>query len=668
MENYPEHSHNKELEKIIQKLKNQQEYIEWLENELAHIQASKGWKLIKVIRAIVYPLRVRLVGAAFYILKRIPVIGKKIKQLDASLLWKENHEKRRKDYQKWFAKNFPDAASLKSQEAASQKFTNSPLISIILPTYNTPTQFLRRCIESVLNQTYRNWQLCVADDASTDSGVREIIKEYAAKDPRIKYIFRGRNGHICRASNSSLKIADGEYVALLDHDDLLWPNALYENVKVLNQHPRADFIYSDEDKLEEDGTTHSDPFFKPDWSPDYLRAVNYITHFALIRKKLVDQTGGFRPGYEGTQDWDLFLRISNVTDSIFHIPKVLYSWRKSPHSTASQASAKDYAYINQKKALADDAKSRGYKVAIAWTVPYLTWRLKYELKGKPLVSIIIPTKDQYRYIKKCLNSILRKSSYPNYELIIVDTGSKDPKVQKLYEAVKKQHPKTRVSHWDKPFNFAAVCNYGAEQAKGSYLLFLNNDTEVITPNWIEGMLEHAQRPEVAAVGCKLLYGDGKIQHAGVVLGIGAFKTTPGVAGHLFQGYIDSPPSDPYQNIYTKGVRNLSAVTAACLMVAKDRFDKVKGFDPKFRIAFNDVDLCLKLRSQGWCNIYTPHVELYHYESVSVGKPGSDERDMKELIKEARIMGERWNWKFLSNDPYYNPNFRRDTADARLKLK
>lgn len=587
--------------------------------------------------------------------------------------WRRNPQRnqnlREAEYQQWLARHKPSATSLKQQESQSNKFSKKPLISLILPAYNTMPQHLAECLDSVLAQTYSKWQLCIADDASTDPNVRQTIEAYAAREPRIKYKIRSTNGHICAASNTALGLATGEWVALLDHDDVLWPNALFEVVREMNEHPAADMIYTDEDKLDDNGEVHSHPFFKPAWSPDYLRAINYITHFTLIKKQLVDKVGGFREGYEGAQDWDLFLRLSRVTDKIYHVPKIVYSWRMSPKSTASKASAKRYAYDNQQKVLIDDAKARGLSVkSMKWAIKNLIWKPDYAIKGNPKVSIIIPTKDQYKHISKCLKSITHKTTYKNLELIIVDTGSTEEGVLNLYKQYQKKLSNFKVLDWhNKPFNFSSVCNFGAGKASGQYLLFLNNDTEIISKDWIEGLLQFAQQAHVGAVGCKLLYPNGKLQHSGVILGVGGSGPTPGVAGHLFPAYRDHPFEDWHQLLYAGGVRDFSAVTAACLMVSKTKFNKVNGFDSRFQIAWNDVDFCLKLRQAGLYNVYTPHVKLYHYESVSVGAPGSANRDLDVFNKEIAMFGNKWGWDYINNDPYYHPEFRKDTANVRLKL-
>jgi glycosyltransferase involved in cell wall biosynthesis len=580
-------------------------------------------------------------------------------------------------YKIWLKKNYPTKKELEKQKKESKKFKYQPKISLITPVYNPEKKHLIECIKSVLNQSYSNWELCLVDDASTKKYVKEILNNYSKKDKRIKVKSRETNGHICVASNDALKMAKGEYIGLLDHDDFLWPNALYEIVKLINKKPNSQFIYSDEDKLDYDDKTHVDPFFKPDWSPDYLRSINYITHFAVLKKSLIDKIGGFRVGTEGAQDWDLFLRASfyleknighchplDKKNPIQHISTILYSWRKTSQSTASEKHAstvKNYAYKNQKKVLEDDLKRRGYE---GWVEPtkYLgLWRVRYKIIGNPLVSIIIPTKDKYEYISRCLNSIIKKTSYKNYELVIVDTGSTDRKVWQLYEKIKKIHQNTQVLNWNKSFNFSSVCNFGAEKGRGEYLLFLNNDTEIITPDWIEGMLEHGQRREIGAVGCKLLYPDGRIQHAGVILGIKGGISKYGIAGHAFKYFDNCDNGQFFQQLHS--IKNYSAVTAACLLIKKQKFI---NFDLKFRIAFNDVDFNLRLLTKKYFNLYTPFAILKHYESISVGKPEKGNRDPKEFKKEILKMYKKWK-KLLLNDPFYNKNLSKTIENYDLDL-
>ncbi|MCL5783754.1 MAG: glycosyltransferase family 2 protein, partial [Patescibacteria group bacterium] len=410
-----------------------------------------------------------------------------------------------------------------------------------------------------------------------------------------------------------------------------------------------------------------DPFFKPNWSPDYLRSVNYITHFAVIKRNLVNKVGGFRAGYEGAQDWDLFLRVTRETQNIFHIPTILYSWRKSPSSTASRkyvGQVKIYAQKSQKKALEDDLKERNYTGRVVPTEYLGLWRVKYKINENPLVSIIIPTKDKYEYISRCLSSILKKTIYKNYELVIVDTGSTDREVLDLYKNVKNSHNNTQIIKWQKEFNFASVSNLGVEKSNGDYIVLLNNDTEVTTPDWLESMLEHAQRPKVGAVGCKLLYPSGEIQHAGVILGIRGGSIQKGVAGHAFKYYTNRDHGEFFQMMHS--VRDYSAVTAACLMISKNKYFKVGGIDPVFRVAFNDVDFCLKLHKKGFFNVYTPFAVLCHHESVSVGKPEAGTRDLEEFQKEINLMHKKWG-NLLQQDPFYNSNLTLYKEDFSIKV-
>ncbi|GIW64577.1 MAG: glycosyl transferase family 2 [Patescibacteria group bacterium] len=600
-----------------------------------------------------------------------------LEKIKEKILLKKCYLSINQQYQIWLKKNYPTRNDLKKQKQEIKKFKIRPSISLITPVYNPEKQHLVECIESVINQSYENWELCLVDDASTKSYVKEILNEYAKKDKRIKVKFRQKNGHICQTSNDALKMTKGEYVALLDHDDFLWPNALYEVVKLINEKPHAQFIYSDEDKLDYDGKTHVDPFFKPDWSPDYLRSINYITHFAVLKKSLINAVDGFRIGTEGAQDWDLFLRATywleknighchplDKKNPIQHISTVLYSWRKTSQSTASEKHAgnvKNYAYKNQKKVLEDDLKRRKYEGEVLPTKYLGLWRVRYKIIGNPLVSIIIPTKDKYEYISKCLNSILKKTTYKNYELVIIDTGSKDKKVWQLYEKVKSKHKNTQVLKWSKEFNFSAVCNFGAKKSRGEYLLFLNNDTEVITPDWIEGMLEHAQRKEIGAVGCKLLYPNGTIQHAGVILGIKGGITKYGIAGHAFKYFNNGDNGQFFQQLHS--IKNYSAITAACLLINKKKFI---DFDIKFKIAFNDVDFNLKLLTRFFFNLYTPFCVLKHYESISVGLPQKGTRDIKEFKNEILRMYKKWK-HILNKDPFYNKNLTLTKENYSLQL-
>lgn len=592
-----------------------------------------------------------VIKAAHIVLTHPPAYSyRKLLSLDGQ----NNQSNRFQRYQEYVKHHYPQ--NLNKLKRQSQLLKQKPLLSIIVPVYNPQIKFLREAIDSVLNQTYPHWELCLADDHSPNPQVVETIKEYATKDKRIKYTLRPKNGHICKASNSALKLATGEYIVLLDNDDILWPNALYEIAKTINQHPEADLIYSDEDKLMEDGITHTDPFFKPDWSPDYLRSVNYITHLSTIKSSIMTKLKGFLPGTEGAQDWDLFLRLSHISNNIIHIPKILYSWRMSPTSTASETgarNAKNYAYINQKKVLEADLKRRKILGQVIPTEFLGVWQVKYKINHNSKVSIIIPTKDKYELINQCLNSIFKKTTYSNYEVIIVDTGSTDPKVWQLYQ---KFSQKIKVLKWHQEFNFSAVCNFGVSKTTGNYLLFLNNDTEIISPNWIEDMLALAQQPHVGAVSCKLLYPNHKIQHLGGLLGITGDPDEIGVAGHAFRG-----TPDGFHHFDRLAIKNYSFVTGACLLIATAKFKQVGGFDPQFKIAFNDIDFCLKLLQQGYYNVVTPHVSLYHKESASLKKPGEKGRSITQWKNEIKLFLKRWD-KLRQNDPFFNPNISKNTEN------
>ncbi|OGL37183.1 hypothetical protein A3E49_02575 [Candidatus Saccharibacteria bacterium RIFCSPHIGHO2_12_FULL_49_19] len=562
---------------------------------------------------------------------------------------------RRTSYQNWFKEYEKSANEHQEQAKAVATFGKKPLISIILPIYNTNHLHLRQCIQSVIDQSYDNWELCVADDASTTNPLA-VVKELGAGSGKIKWVRSDKNQHIAGASNEALKLASGEHIALLDHDDLLLPNALFEAVQAINENPKSDLIYSDEDKVE-DGKGHSDPFFKPDWSPDFLKSCNYVTHFAVMRRSTVEAIGGFRIGTEGAQDWDLFLRLTAKTKNIYHIPKVLYSWRKSPTSTAKTAKSKPYAYINQLRVLRDalSAKKQPYSVLESRYKGF--WRINYHIQGSPLVSIIIPTKDNYRHIKTCLESIIENTTYPNFEVIIVDTGSKDKQTLDFYKSRLVSANPVKVVGWKKTFNFSGACNLGASKSRGQYLLFLNDDTSVITHKWIENMLEHAQRDEIGMVGCKLLFPNDHIQHAGVIL------SERDIAFHPFYGL--DPGLDIFSNIFISNIRNCSAVTAACSMISRQKFEKVGGFDEALAVTYNDVDLCLRLLKAGYFNLYTPYAEVYHYESASVGKITTPDRDKKELLAAQELMRERW-LELLKRDPFYNDNFIQHGPGYQLK--
>lgn len=561
------------------------------------------------------------------------------------------------DYQVWISKN--ENWDVEAIQKEIQNFKYQPKISILMPVYNVEQNWLEKCIQSVQNQFYPNWELCMADDCSTDESVRPTLEKYAKSDERIKVVFRSENGHISRATNSALEIATGEFVALLDNDDELAPIAFYEVVKALNENPELDLIYSDEDKIDMQGNRF-DPAFKPDWSPDLLLGTNYISHLGVYRRSIMNEIGGFRPGFEGSQDYDLVLRFTEKTTAqrIHHIPKVLYYWRILPTSTAADQSTKGYAFEAGLKAVQEALVRRGIKGTAHHAAGNGLYDVEYEVLSTDLVSIIIPTRDGYDDMLRCLNSIVAKTSYPNYEIIVADNGSTDERMEKLYAKFKGQlGERFRVESIDIPFNYSRINNLAAQKAKGKYLLFLNNDTEVITPGWITKMVSFAQFERIGMVGAKLYYPNQTIQHAGVIVGLG------GAAGHCHHTY---PKGDfGYFGKLEINV-NYLAVTAACCMIRKADFEQLGGFEEKLTVAFNDVDLCLREYEAGHDNVWLHGVELYHYESQTRGYENTPEKKAR-FDQETKFMEDRWG-KYIVNDPFYNPNLSRVGGHFGIRLE
>ncbi|KAJ80455.1 Glycosyltransferase, GT2 family [Enterococcus faecalis] len=559
-------------------------------------------------------------------------------------------------YPNWLARNEVLDIEAMTQEIAT--FHYQPKISIAMPVYNVEEKWLRLCIDSILNQVYTNWELCMADDASTDPNVKKILTEYQQLDERIRVVFREQNGHISEATNSALAIATGEFVALLDNDDELAINAFYEVIKVLNENPELDLIYSDEDKIDMDGN-RSDPAFKPDWSPDLLLGTNYISHLGVYRRSILEEIGGFRKGYEGSQDYDLVLRFTEKTtkERITHIPKVLYYWRMLPTSTAVDQGSKGYAFEAGLRAVQDALVRRGINGHATHGAANGLYDVYYDIESEKLVSIIIPTKNGYKDVQRCVSSIIEKTTYQNYEIIMADNGSTDPKMHELYAEFEQQLPgRFFVESIDIPFNFSTINNRAAKKAHGEYLLFLNNDTEVITENWLTLMVSFAQQERIGCVGAKLLYPNNTVQHAGVILGLG------GVAGHGHYGY---PHGDlGYFGRLAINV-NYSAVTAACLLMKKADFDAVGGFEEAFTVAFNDVDLCLKVQALGRDNVWLHEAELYHFESQTRGYDDKGKKK-KRFEQEKVMMEEKWG-PLIENDPFYNPNLTRDIPNFSLRI-
>ena len=556
------------------------------------------------------------------------------------------------DYQIWIRNNEPRYEQLADQVTQVNKFGYRPLISLVLPVWNTPKTILNRTISSVMQQTYGNWELCIADgDSSFET--QKILSDWAKKDARIKIKYLEENHGIAVNSNEALSLAQGEFVAFLDHDDLIAPFALFEIVNWLQRNQSADVIYSDEDKINKHGW-RSEPFFKPDFNPDYLRGINYMTHFLVVRKTLGDQIAWFREGYDGAQDYDLILRLIEKARGIIHIPKVLYHWRVWAASAASSMDTKPYANMAGKEALQEHLNRIGRPAAVEDGYSPTLYRVQYRYSNTTLISIIIPNQDHALDLRKCLDSILPKTTYPNFEIVLIENGSKEHETFELYEQLK-DNPKIHLVKWDHPFNYSSMNNWAAEQANGQVILFLNNDIQVINADWLEQMLQFAIRPDVGAVGAKLYYPDGTIQHGGIVIGIG------GIAGHAHKYFPKNHPGYFRQLVLP---HNVSAVTAACLMIRKEVFEEVNGFDKNYPRAFGDVDLCLNVLQKGYLNVWTPYAELYHYESKTRGKYDKEEKK-RTLSEEIEWFKLKWSGILEHGDEYYNPNLTLSSEDFRI---
>lgn len=545
------------------------------------------------------------------------------------------------EYQEWLATRLVKGDEIAALRAESHSFAYQPCISIVTPVFNTPVAWLTECVESVLAQTYEKWELILVDDDSTEPKMLKALRELGARDSRIVLARDEERVGISAASNRGLDLAEGEWVGFLDHDDILEPDALFQNVKWLQDHRDADLIYSDEDKLTEQG--FDSPIFKPDWSPDYFLSCNYICHFSIIRRDLLRKIGGFRSEFDGAQDYDLFLRIMEETDRINHLPRVLYHWRSSLGSTADNIRRKPGSLETGRRALEAhlERQQEAGHVTVDWRT-HAYW-IKRQLTEAKKISIIIPVRDRVDMLARCLDSLTSKTSYAPYEIVVVDNDSQSEEARAYFS-----HFKHRLLRYSGPFNFSAINNFAVEQTDSPWLLFLNNDTEVIEGDWLTMMAEHVQRPEVGAVGPKLLYPDDTVQHAGIVVGVG------GIAEHAFRGL---PAEAPGVCRQLQTTRNYSAVTGACLLTRREVFDEVGGFDEeRLPVTFSDVDLCLKMRRAGYRVVYVPFAKLYHHES------GTRRPAVEPL--ETEVMRERWP-EVLERDPYYNPNLSRERADFSL---
>ncbi|RPD87777.1 glycosyltransferase family 2 protein [Luteimonas sp. 100069] len=524
---------------------------------------------------------------------------------------------------------------------------SSPLFSVLLPTYNTDLRWLRACIESLQAQTYGHWELCIADDASPSPDVWELIQSFVVADSRIKAVRRESNGHIAAASNSALLLATGDYIALLDHDDALHPLALQWCALELERNPSWRMLFTDEDKIDEHGR-RSDPYFKSDWNPDLFLSQNCVCHLGVYARDLVESIGGFRPGFDGAQDWDLALRATEklTHDQIGHIPKVLYHWRMIEGSTALAPGEKSYAHFAAMRAIQDHFDRTGVSAKVEEMPGYSGYyHIAHALpEQKPRVSLLIPTRDRVDLLRQCIDSILDRTNYDNYEIVVLDNGSIEAETHAYLKRIALL-PNVRVLDYDAPFNYSEINNFGALHSEGEIIGLLNNDIEVISRDWLTEMVSHAQRPEIGVVGAMLYYPNDTIQHAGVVLGIG------GVAGHCYAGMPRGYPGDKHR---AGLVQNVSAVTAACAIVRREVFEQVGGLDESLVVAFNDVDFCIRVRKAGYRNLWTPFAELYHHESASRGYENTPEK-IARFKREEAFMKRRWG-EVLDNDPYYNPNF------------
>lgn len=560
-------------------------------------------------------------------------------------------------------KSFPDEE--RARREREQVFERMVKISILVPLWNTPENFLREMIESVTAQTYQNWELCLADGSDGDHAyVETIVREYQEKDGRGRILYKKleKNEGIAGNTNRCLAMATGEYIGLFDHDDILHPSALYEYVKVINE-KNADYIYCDETTFKSgDINKMLTMHFKPDYAIDNLRANNYICHFSVFARQLLDGTELFRTKFDGSQDHDMILRLTDRAKNVVHVPKLLYYWRSHPGSVASDINAKPYAIQSAKDAVADHLRRHGYEhFQITSTRAFETiFKIRYQIIGDPKISIVIANKDHLEDLKRCITSIREKSTYENYEIIVVENGSETKEIFDYYDKLKDDPQIKVVTYTEKgSFNYSKVNNFGVKEASGDYILLLNNDTQVITVNWMEELLMYAQREDVGAVGAKLYYGNKTIQHAGVVLQLGAHRT----AGHSHYGQHRDNLGYMGRLCYAQDV---SAVTGACLLVKKKLFEEVGGLDESFAISLNDVDFCLKLREKGLLNVFTPFAELYHFESVSRGLDDQGEKAARYNDESERFR-EKWKEVLEKGDPYYNPNFSLDRSDFALKI-
>lgn len=608
-------------------------------------------KYLRIFNKIVKNLRIRKIKIVISEIKQngFKVAMAKVKGVVLGIIPEEDLNDR---YQKLIEATEPDENELEEQR--NTKFEYEPKISILVPMYNTPYNFFDELVDCLINQTYSNWELCLADGSPEEN---QTLKPIINKDRRIKYKFLNENKGIAGNTNECIKMATGDFIALFDHDDLLPLFSLYEVVKCINENPDVEFIYSDEDKITTLDEPRFNPHFKPDFSLDFLRANNYICHFSVFKKELMDKLGGERSEYDGAQDFDIIIRMAENTNKIVHIPKVLYHWRVHPNSTSqADTAAKPYAFEAGVKVVQDHIDRMGLKGKAEHGASLGTYRIRYDVIGNPKVSIIIPNKDAKEYLEQCINSILEKTTYKNYEIVIVENNSEKEETFEYYKKLEKDDKITVQKYPETGFNYSKIINYGVKNCTGEYVVQLNSDTKIITENWLEDMLGFAQREDVGAVGVKLFYPDNTIQHAGIALGVDT------VAAHLFRGL------PRYAHGYfarESSIQDFSAVTAACMMSKKSIYDEVGYMDEDLAVSFNDLDFCLKIRQTGKLIVYDPFVELYHYESKVRGYENTPEKQARFKAEIDKFLN-KWKDFYAKGDPYYNKNFSLEESNYSIR--
>ncbi len=649
------------INSLLQKIEILNSELNNRDNQLRIISNSLSWKLTKPLRSI--SSLIRKVVIKFKKLKKYINYCKKTDKPTAKywikfekqiLTLNENVHKRIGDnYQKWICNNELTNEDLKKQQ--NQNFNATPKISIVVPLYNTSIDFFRELLYSVEFQTYNNWELCLAD--GSEEKINEIEK-MCRKDLRIKYKYIGENKGISGNTNEAIKLATGDFIAFMDHDDLLPLNSLYEIVKCINENSDVDFIYTDEDKITSNIDLRFEPHFKPDYAPDTLRANNYICHFSVFRNDLVKSIGLFNSKYDGSQDYDFVLRASEKAKKIIHISKVLYHWRVHKQSTSMKFDVKPYVINAGKLAIEDHLKRIGLEGKVFLGINSGTYGIDYKVKGNPKVSILIPNKDGVSILKNCVDSICNKTTYDNYEIVIIENNSEEERTFEYYKELEK-NPKIKIIYYkEKGFNYSKIINFGVRNTNSDFVVQLNNDTEILTPNWLERMIGFCQRDDVGAVGVKMYYPDFTIQHAGLIIGCHQ------VASHVFKGL----PKDKSGYFGTENlIQNLNAVTAACIMTKRSIYEEVGFMNEKFAVSFNDIDFCLKIREKNKLIVYNPYVELIHYESKTRGNdlvPDKIERFKKEID----LFLETWKDKLDKGDEYYNKNFSLNSDQYAIKTE